>query len=117
MGLRLKCSRKGYLAGHGGRSCTGDLRLRERRSGGTRVCGWLVQGLESGECQQVSGSAARGRQTARQDKYAVGELDHGEGAGDVHEVDHVGCRGEESQKPWEAIEEEEQHVDGDYGVD
>lgn len=45
-------------------------------------------------------------QTARQDKYAVREPDHGESASNVHEVYHVGCRGEESQEPWEAIEQE-----------
>lgn len=48
-----------------------------------------------------------GGRTAGEDEDAVGEFDHGEGPGDVHEVYHVARSGEYGQHPGEAIEDEE----------
>lgn len=50
----------------------------------TGVCVSGFQGVETGG----------GGRTAGEDEDAIGEFDHGEGPGDVHEVYHVARSGE-----------------------
>lgn len=53
------------------------------------------------------------QRTAAEDENPVSELDHGEGAGDIHEVDNMACGGEGREEEGEAVEYQQEGMDGD----
>ena len=57
-----------------------------------------------------------GRRTAAEDEYWLGELDDGE-APEVQRVDAMADDSDGSQAEWESVDEDEEDLQGDDGVD